>query len=75
MFVHSQDQILMLMNKCSKHRGLFKPPLTPERFWDADILEVEYNWCLTTLTQVIKINYLFRMTQTIPESRLSRGSH
>ena len=35
-----QDQILMLMNKCSKHRGLFKPPLTPERFWDADILEV-----------------------------------
>ena len=29
----------MLMNKCSKHRGLFKPPLTPERFWDADILE------------------------------------
>ena len=31
----------MLMNKCSKHRGLFKPPLTPERFWDADILEVK----------------------------------
>lgn len=35
----TKDQILMLMNKCSKHRGLFKPPLTPERFWDADILE------------------------------------
>ena len=44
MFVHSQDQILMLMNKCSKHRGLFKPPLTPERFWDADIIEVEYKY-------------------------------
>ena len=44
MCVHSQDQILMLMNKCSKHRGLFKPPLTPERFWDADILEVEYKY-------------------------------
>ena len=35
----TKDQILMLMNKCSKHRGLFKPPLTPERFWDADIIE------------------------------------
>merc|ERR1712025_845608 len=35
----TKDQILMLMNKCSKHRGLFKPPLTPERFLDADILE------------------------------------
>ena len=23
----------------SKHRGLFKPPLTPERFWDPDIIE------------------------------------
>ena len=23
----------------SKHRGLFKPPRTPERFWDPDIIE------------------------------------
>ena len=35
----TKDQILQLMNKCSKHRGLFKPPLTPEKYWDPDIIE------------------------------------
>ena len=25
--------------KNSKHRGLFKPPSTPERFWDPEIVE------------------------------------
>ena len=28
-----------MLNKCSKHRGAFKPPLTPEKFWDPDIIE------------------------------------
>ena len=28
-----------MKNRISKHRGLFKPPLTPERFWDPDIIE------------------------------------
>ena len=27
------------MNDCSKHRGKFKPPLTPEKFWEVDIVE------------------------------------
>ena len=31
----TKDQILMHQNKCSRHRGLFKPPLTPEKFWDS----------------------------------------
>ena len=35
----SKAEILKILNKCSKHRGAFKPPLTPERFWDADIIE------------------------------------
>jgi len=35
----TKDQILNILNKCSRHRGLFKPPLTPEKFWDADIIE------------------------------------
>ena len=35
----SKDQIMKILNKCSRHRGLFKPPLTPEKFWDADIIE------------------------------------
>jgi len=35
----SKDQILKLMNNCSKHRGNFKPPLTPEKFWEVDIVE------------------------------------
>ena len=35
----SKDQIIKILNKCSRHRGLFKPPRTPEKFWDADIVE------------------------------------
>ena len=27
------------MDKCSRHRGLFRPPLTPPRFWDPLIIE------------------------------------
>ena len=34
----SPKQISKLIDKCSKHRGL-KPPLTPEHFWDPDIIE------------------------------------
>ena len=34
----TKDQILDLMNKCSRHRGLFKPPLTPEKFWDVSMM-------------------------------------
>ena len=33
------SQVEEKRNKNSKHRGLFKPPLTPERFWDPDIIE------------------------------------
>ena len=33
------NQVEETKNKNSKHRGLFKPPLTPERFWDPDIIE------------------------------------
>merc|ERR1712013_336652 len=36
---HTKDQIVQMMNDCSKHRGLFKPPLTPEKFWDPLIVE------------------------------------
>jgi len=39
----SKDQIMKVLNKCSKHRGYFKPPLTPEKFWDADIVEGDPN--------------------------------
>jgi len=35
----SKDQILARINDCSRHRGLFKPPLTPEKFWDPLIVE------------------------------------
>ena len=35
----TKDQILTHQNKCSRHRGLFKPPLTPEKFWDPLIVE------------------------------------
>ena len=35
----SKDQILTRINDCSRHRGLFKPPLTPEKFWDPLIVE------------------------------------
>ena len=35
----SNEQIVKLINKCSKHRGAYKPPLTPEKFWYADIIE------------------------------------
>ena len=34
-----KDQILMNLNKCSRHRGYFKPPLMPEKFWDPEIIE------------------------------------
>jgi len=27
------------MNDCSKHRALYRPPLTPEKFWDPEIIE------------------------------------
>ena len=37
----SKEQILMILNKCSRHRGFFKPPLTPEKFWDPEIIEGE----------------------------------
>ena len=33
------DQVEEMKSRISKHRGLFKPPLTPERFWDPDIIE------------------------------------
>jgi len=39
----SKDQIMKMLNKCSRHRGNFKPPLTPEKFWDADIVEGDPN--------------------------------
>ena len=32
-------QVEEMKNRISKHRGLFKPPRTPERFWDPDIIE------------------------------------
>ena len=35
----TNDQVEEMKNRISKHRGLFKPPLTPERFWDPDIIE------------------------------------
>ena len=35
----TKDQILARMNDCSRHRGLFKPPLTPDKFWDPLIVE------------------------------------
>jgi len=35
----SKEQILLILNKCSRHRGYFKPPLTPEKFWDPEIIE------------------------------------
>ena len=28
-----------MMNKCSKHRARYKPPRTPEKFWDPEIIE------------------------------------
>ena len=34
----NKEQILMILNKCSRHRGYFKPPLTPEKFWDPEII-------------------------------------
>merc|ERR1711872_692439 len=36
---YKKDQIVQMMNDCSRHRGLFKPPLTPEKFWDPLIVE------------------------------------
>eukprot|EP00092_Neocalanus_flemingeri_P000446 GFUD01000475.1.p1 GENE.GFUD01000475.1~~GFUD01000475.1.p1 ORF type:complete len:711 (+),score=242.69 GFUD01000475.1:105-2237(+) len=39
----TKDQIMKVLNKCSRHRGFFKPPLTPEKFWDADIVEGDPN--------------------------------
>ena len=35
----TNDQVEEMKNRISKHRGLFKPPRTPERFWDPDIIE------------------------------------
>ena len=32
-------QIHSLINKCSRHRAHHKPSKTPEKFWDADIIE------------------------------------
>ena len=37
----NKEQILMILNKCSRHRGYFKPPLTPEKFWDPEIIDGE----------------------------------
>ena len=37
--IFTNDQVEEMKNRISKHRGLFKPPLTPERFWDPDIIE------------------------------------
>jgi len=39
----TKDQIMKVLNNCSRHRGYFKPPLTPEKFWDADIVEGDPN--------------------------------
>ena len=33
------SQVEEQKNKNSKYRGLFKPPFTPWRFWDPDIIE------------------------------------
>ena len=33
------DKVEEMKQKNSKHRGLFKPPSTPERFWDPEIVE------------------------------------
>ena len=35
----SKEEVQVLMDKCSRHRGLFRPPLTPPRFWDPQIIE------------------------------------
>ena len=37
----NKEQILMILNKCSRHRGYFKPPLTPEKFSDPEIIDGE----------------------------------
>jgi len=39
---YCQEQILKMLNDCSRHRGLFKPPITPEKYWDPEIV-VEAN--------------------------------
>ena len=39
----TKDQIMKMLNNCSRHRGNFKPPLTPDKFWDADIVEGDPN--------------------------------
>ena len=36
---YTKDQIVQMMNDCSRHRGLFKPPLTPDKFWDPLMVE------------------------------------
>jgi hypothetical protein len=34
-----QADVKRLMDRCSKHRYLYKPPRTPEHFWNPDIIE------------------------------------
>jgi len=34
----TEEQVAKLMNDCSKHRARYKPPLTPEKFWDPEII-------------------------------------
>ena len=36
---YKKEEVQKMMNDCSKHRGKYKPPLTPERFWDPEIIE------------------------------------
>jgi len=36
---YSEEQVQKMMNDCSKHRGKYKPPLTPEKFWDPEMIE------------------------------------
>jgi len=36
---YTEEQIEAIINKCSRHRAVYKPPLTPEKFWDPDIIE------------------------------------
>jgi len=35
---YTEEEVDKLINECSKHRAKYKAPLTPEKFWDPDIV-------------------------------------
>ena len=35
----TEEEVKRLMNRCSRHRAVHKPALTPDKFWDPDIIE------------------------------------